>query len=177
MLIVWALLFVAFGVWAWRLTAMPMKAVAVGASVWAVLLLAGAQAGAVDAWQPVSYLTTSSHKLKDETHNEIRTTTLNATDKVLIDTPKVLVYVTADWCIECRVMERTLFTKRPAALADWQIVKLDITDTSADSRAILARYGLFGAPAFLYYKEGQLVDRQIGEVPRSAFEHALSAVN
>ncbi|PKG89349.1 cytochrome C biogenesis protein, partial [Psychrobacter sp. Sarcosine-02u-2] len=78
--------------------------------------------------------------------------------------PKVLVDVTAEWCIECRIMDKNLFHNRPAQMQDWQLVRLDITETTADSKAILARYKLFGPPALLYYQDGQLVNQQVGEI-------------
>ena len=62
-------------------------------------------------------------------------------------------------------------------MQDWQLVKLDITETTADSKAVLSRYQLFGPPALLYYIDGQLVNQQVGEIGRSEFEQTLSALN
>ena len=89
----------------------------------------------------------------------------------------MLVDVTAEWCIECRIMEKNLFTNRPVQMQDWQLVRLDITDTTEDSKAILARYQLFGPPSLLYYKDGQLVTKQVGEIGRQEFEKTLTTLN
>ena len=62
-------------------------------------------------------------------------------------------------------------------MQDWLLVRLDITETTEDSKAILARYQLFGPPALLYYQDGQLVNQQVGEIGRSAFEQTLEALN
>lgn len=74
-------------------------------------------------------------------------------------------------------MDKNLFTSRPAQMADWQLVRLDITDTTADSKAILARYQLFGPPTLLYYQDGELVNKQVGEVSRQEFEDTLTMLN
>ena len=74
-------------------------------------------------------------------------------------------------------MDKNLFTNRPAQMQDWQLVRLDITETTDDSKAILARYQLFGPPTLLYYVEGQLVTKQVGEVGRQEFEQTLTTLN
>lgn len=74
-------------------------------------------------------------------------------------------------------MDKNLFTSRPAQMVDWQLVRLDITDTTADSKAILARYQLFGPPTLLYYQDGELVNKQVGEVGRQEFEDTLTMLN
>ena len=74
-------------------------------------------------------------------------------------------------------MDKNLFTNRPAQMQDWQLVRLDITDTTEDSKAILARYQLFGPPTLLYYKDGELVNKQVGETGRAQFEQTLTELN
>ena len=104
-------------------------------------------------------------------------TTLAELDTITAANSNVLVDLTADWCIECRIMDKNLFTNRPAQMQGWQLVRLDITETTADSKAILARYKLFGPPTLLYYQDGQLVQKQVGEIGRSEFEQTLTALN
>lgn len=169
MLVLWALWLMMMAVFLYRLGRLPFVALGLVSGVWSALVMIGASLGSQDPWQPLSVLTTKDTQIK----SDIKVHTLQELDKILTSTPKVLIDVTADWCIECKIMEKTLFTNRPAALTDWQVVKLDITETTDDSRAILARYELFGPPALLYYQEGKLIQKQLGEVSRSDFELAL----
>ena len=104
-------------------------------------------------------------------------TTLAELDSIIAENPKVIVDLTADWCVECRIMDKNLFHNRPAQMQDWQLVKLDITETTADSKAVLARYKLFGPPALLYYRDGQFVQQQVGEIARADFEQTLTSLN
>lgn len=167
-LVLWALWFALFGVWAYRLRLLIARAVGFLALAWALCLMAGAGMGNTDAWRPL--MMSSAVK---QTHNDITVTTLTALDEKLSAHDKVLVDVTASWCVECRIMERTLFSDRPDELSEYQVVKFDITQTTEDSRALLARYGLFGPPALLIYHQGQLKEVLLGEVKRAEFIEAL----
>lgn len=171
MLLVWAVWFMAVAVFLYRLVKLPFRALGLISGLWSALLLVGVGLGGSDAWQPLAPLTAKQSQTPHKP--DIKIHTLAELDDILTRTPKVLVELTADWCIECKIMEKTLFANRPPALSEWQVVKLDITQTTEDSRAILMRYELFGPPALLYYQEGKLVQKQLGEVSRSDFELAL----
>ena len=58
----------------------------------------------------------------------------------------------ADWCIACKVMERSIFPAPPVAeaLARFDRWRLDLTANTAQDRALLADYGLFG-PRLFYF--------------------------
>lgn len=169
MLVIWAGWFVAMGLFLWQLAKAPLRVVGVLCLMWSACLMIGAAMGHINTWQPLQNAQHSGEHKPD-----IHIKTLDELDNILAGTPKVLVDVTADWCVECRIIENTLFTNRPAELADWQVVKLDITDTTEHSRAILARYQLFGPPVLLYYRQGNLELMQNGEVSRQEFETVLA---
>lgn len=135
-----------------------------------MLLVYGISIGSNDAWRPW-YLPKISQA---QSLPDIRVYTLDELDRVLSTHDRVLVDVTADWCIECRIMERTLFGDRPDELHAYQVVKLDITETNEHSRAILARYELFGPPALLIYHQGKLKQVLLGETKPDVFKAALS---
>lgn len=173
MLIIWAVWFAICAVWLFRMKNLASQGFALIAGLWTACLVAGASMGAVDAWRPLSPLsTTTTHT--SHAKSDLKITTLAELDPILANHPKVLVDLTADWCVECRIMERTLFTNRPAVLSDYQVVKLDITDTNEHSRAVLSRYDLFGPPALLIYKDNQLQTIMTGEVARRDFENTLA---
>jgi len=187
MLMVWALWFMIVATWAWSWLGkgrMLTQALGLIAGIWAACLIVGAALGNDDSLHPLASLSaapmvqsatgqaTTNSNTTDET-----ITTLAELDTIIAANPKVLVDLTADWCVECRIMDKNLFHNRPAQMQDWQLVRLDITETSADSKAILARYQLFGPPALLYYQDGQLVNQQVGEIGRLEFEQTLTRLN
>ena len=186
MLMVWALWFMVVAMWArsWLGKGrMLTQALSLIAGIWATCLIVGAALGNDDSLHPLASLsaapmmqtTASQPAMSNATDKTV--TTLAELDAIIAANPKVLVDVTAEWCIECRIMDKNLFHNRPAQMQDWQLVRLDITETTADSKAILARYQLFGPPALLYYQDGQLVNQQVGEIGRAAFEQTLTTLN
>lgn len=168
-LLIWAVWFTLLAIWLYNLKN-TIRLLCVLPLMWSMCLMLGFAAGATDAYRPLSGLI---HKTSLE-NNDLNIKTLQQLDEILQQNQKVLIKITADWCVECRVMERTLFTDRVPALNDYQVVKLDITETTDDSQAVLARYHLFGPPALLIYREGKLEQMLLGEVKRSDFEAVLS---
>lgn len=174
MLVIWAVWFAMTAVWLFRIKNMASHAFALVGVIWTACLVVGASMGVNDPWRPLSKLGTTATATIADARADIKISSLDELDPILASHEKVLVDVTADWCVECRIMERTLFTNRPEVLSNYQVVKLDITETNDDSRAVLARYGLFGPPALLIYQQGQLQTMLLGEVKRTDFETALA---
>lgn len=188
MLVVWALWFMVLATWAWSWLGkgrLLTQALGLIAGIWAACLMVGAALGNDDSLHPLASLSaapmmmTSANGVTGASNsaNDTHITTLAELDAILADNPKVIVDLTAEWCVECRIMDKNLFHNRPAQMQDWLLVRLDITETTENSKAILARYQLFGPPALLYYQDGQLVNQQVGEIGRSAFEQTLEALN
>ncbi len=187
MLMVWALWFMVVAMWAWSWLGkgrMLTQALGLIAGIWAACLIIGAALGNDDSLHPLASLsaapmmqTTSGQPMANNNATDEHITTLAELDTIIAANPKVIVDLTADWCVECRIMDKNLFHNRPAQMQDWQLVRLDITETTDDSKAILARYKLFGPPALLYYQDGQLTNQQVGEIGRSEFEQTLTALN
>lgn len=195
MLIAWGAWFmvVAMWLWSWQGRAeMFSRALSIVTAVWAVSLIAGAAMGNDDNWRPLASLnqnssvavinTTATNNNGGIAANQqqklqtVKVTSLAELSPIISSHDKVLVHVTAEWCIECRIMDRTLFANPPSDLSGWQIVKLDITETNEHSKEILAHYQLFGPPALLYYVNGELKVQQVGETKRDIFEQTLQAL-
>ncbi|MBF2719139.1 protein-disulfide reductase DsbD [Psychrobacter sp. NG254] len=188
MLMVWALWFMVVATWAWSWLGkarMLTQAISLMAGIWAACLIIGAALGNDDSLHPLASLSaapmmvqsTSGQPGNNDSTTDKTITTLAELDAIVAANPNVIVDLTAEWCIECRIMDKNLFHNRPVQMQDWQLVRLDITETTEDSKAILSRYKLFGPPALLYYKEGQLTQKQVGEIGRAEFEQTLDALN
>jgi thiol:disulfide interchange protein DsbD len=59
----------------------------------------------------------------------------------------------ADWCISCKVIEREVLPSPEVQqqLQDHQLIRFDMTASTAEQRALLDRYQLFGPPAILLF--------------------------
>jgi len=72
----------------------------------------------------------------------------------------------ADWCVACIEFERETLTDKTVQneLTDVVLIRLDVTKNSSDDAALLARYGLYGPPALIFYSPNgqELKPRVIG---------------
>ena len=85
----------------------------------------------------------------------------------------------ADWCISCKKIEREVFNSPQVGpqLADYHLVRFDMTDSTAAQRALLDRYQLFGPPAIqVFAGNGEEMHdlRVVGEIDAAGFSERLS---
>lgn len=91
----------------------------------------------------------------------------------------VLLDFYADWCVSCREMDRFTFSDPRVAnkLAGVQLLRADVTANSAEDKALLKRFGLFGPPGAIFFDD-QGVEvpgaRVIGFEPASRFLTSLA---
>jgi thiol:disulfide interchange protein DsbD len=59
----------------------------------------------------------------------------------------------ADWCISCKIMEHNVFSDPniKSSLNDFVLLQVDMTDNTADHKALLDHFGLFGPPSILFF--------------------------
>ncbi|MDN3555319.1 protein-disulfide reductase DsbD [Halomonas maura] len=135
--------------------------------VWGVTLVIGASRGAHDPWRPLAPRpadgpTAASAETGAPASPVTVVESLDALETALADgTRPALVNVTADWCISCKIMEREVFPAPPvvAALSGFRRIDVDVTDSDAESRALLDHLELFGPPSLLFF-DG---DREVRE--------------
>jgi thiol:disulfide interchange protein DsbD len=67
----------------------------------------------------------------------------------------------ADWCVDCVRMERRTFPDPAVAerLENFTLLKADITAYNDDHKAMLERFGLIGPPAYLFFADGEELER------------------
>ncbi|PVZ09777.1 MULTISPECIES: protein-disulfide reductase DsbD [unclassified Pseudomonas] len=59
----------------------------------------------------------------------------------------------ADWCISCKVIEHQVLpdAQVQAKLTGFERLRFDVTESNAEQRAVMDRYGLFGPPAIQFF--------------------------
>jgi thiol:disulfide interchange protein DsbD len=87
----------------------------------------------------------------------------------------------ADWCVSCKEMERLTFSdsRVQAAMRGMHLLQADVTANTADDRALMKRFGLFGPPGIVMFDaSGQEVAqaRTIGYQPPDTFLRRLAQV-
>ena len=86
----------------------------------------------------------------------------------------------ADWCISCKIIERNVLehpqVRELFAQGNYQLLRLDITENSAEHRALLNQFKLFGPPVIQFFAtNGDELEqlRVVGEVDAAEFVERL----
>lgn len=180
-LVLWAVLFVSCGIFMGALRRMPetarlklSKALGILLLVYGILCLIGASMGNDNVFAPLENMASSNtramtiHERTVKTLPQIKQAILKARGK-----PVILDFY-ADWCLACKVMERTTFKDDAVqrALNDFIFLKVDVTQNDKQDKAILKHFNVIAPPTFIFFdKEGNEVKsyRVIGETGSKDF--------
>jgi thiol:disulfide interchange protein DsbD len=126
--------------------------------LWGTMMLVGAAGGADDPWQPLKVYSGARTSSESATNHDAFTTIKDAAalDRELAAATAngqwVLVDYYADWCVSCKIMEKTVFGQSQVieALNGVRLLRLDVTADNEASRQLLERYKVPGPPTLLW---------------------------
>ena len=101
----------------------------------------------------------------------IEITDANFDEIVLKSDKPVLVDLWAEWCGPCRMVGPVVEELAKEYEGKAVIGKLNVDHNPNVS----LKFGIRSIPTLLFFKGGQLVDRQVGAVPKAALESKLKA--
>ena len=85
----------------------------------------------------------------------------------------VMLDFAAEWCSSCKEMEHLTFADAAvrAKMGEFVLVQADVTDNTDEERALTKRFGLFGPPGILFFKDAKEIKnaRVIGYQPPEKF--------
>lgn len=85
----------------------------------------------------------------------------------------VMLDFAAEWCSSCKEMEHITFADAgvKAKMGEFVLVQADVTENSDEERALTKRFGLFGPPGILFFKDAKELKsaRIIGYQPPEKF--------
>jgi len=161
-----------------------LRGVGVVLALWAASQMGGALSGGDSFLQPLRHLahsgggSTVAAAVDGPTFRRI--TRVDELEAALKDTTRpVVLDMAADWCVSCKEMEHLTFgaqAVRPR-LQRATLLQADVTANSADAKALLKRFGLFGPPAVIFFDASgkELPARTIGFEPPEVFARRLDA--
>jgi len=103
--------------------------------------------------------------------NEVKLSDATFENVVLKSDKLVMVDFWATWCGPCKMIAPTV--KQLAIDYKGKIVvgKLDVDQNQVTA----AQYGIDGIPAILFFKNGKLIDKQVGFVSKEVLENKIKA--
>ncbi|MCH1597575.1 MAG: protein-disulfide reductase DsbD [Pseudomonadales bacterium] len=190
-LALWAVFLVAGGVYLGALEFVPKQigqrfgqVVGLIMVFWGAACLLGASAGAVDPFKPLVGLASvgsSEQRQGGEVRWQPVKSTADVESVMASASGPVILDLYADWCISCKVMERTVFPEPAVAekLAQFTLLRADVTANDDQDQALLKRYGLFGPPSLVFFGEdgGEFEEFRVqGEVDAERLSAQLALV-
>ena len=94
-------------------------------------------------------------------------------DEVVIksETP-VIVDFSATWCGPCRTIEPFIEEISEEYAGKVKVAKVDVDDCIETS----ARFGIRNIPTVLYFKNGEVVNKNVGGAPKKVFVEKLQSI-
>jgi len=161
------------------------KAAGIAAALYGIVLAVGAASGAGDPFRPLANLAAgtggapgSSEALAFRsagTPAELQTEIAGRNGK-----PSLL-YVTADWCVTCAVIDRSVLSD-PAVqstLARFNLIKLDVSGNTPEQRQIMQGLQVVGPPTMIFVDpEGREATgtRLVGDVTKATLQASVEQI-
>ena len=96
----------------------------------------------------------------------------NFEEEVLKSDKKVLVDFWAEWCGPCKMMMPIVEEIATEYAGKLVVAKVD----TASSPGTAARFGIRHIPTILFFKNGEVVEKQVGATPKTALVERIKAI-
>lgn len=162
------------------------KGLGIAMVIYGTLLIIGSASGANDVFQPLKNLTVAQRT--DFQPDELQFTSIKGVDglKSALKTAyaqnkTVMLDFYADWCIECKRMEKSTFSDPLVRdqLRNTLLLQADVTPNDREDQNLLKSLGLYGPPAILFFSPSGTEKRQYritGYTDPTAFYNHLTEV-
>ncbi|WP_126443702.1 protein-disulfide reductase DsbD [Sulfuricystis multivorans] len=156
------------------------KGIGVTMLLYGAASLLGLLGGSRDPLQPLGFLRVSAQAtaaVSPAPTFEVVKSLAELNARVAAATKPVLLDFYADWCVSCKEMEKFTFAdpRVAAKMREFVLLKADVTANDEDDQALLKRFGLFGPPGTIFFRNGKEISnlRVVGYQPAEAFLQTL----
>ena len=81
----------------------------------------------------------------------------------LLKENKCVLKFSAEWCYPCKSLSQTIKNLEDESVSDIVFGEINIDEEFAED--IVSLYNIRGVPVLLFFKDGELVNRTIGNIP------------
>lgn len=178
-LVLWAALLIGAGTWIFS-AAQPgsgfqvlARASGIMALVYGVILIIGAASGSTDPLKPMFTLAGRSQSPAERKLQFTPVSSLPELQSQLqatVGEKPSLVYFTADWCVTCHTIERSVLTRRDVQerLQDFHLIKVDLSKLDASNAELMRQLRVAGPPTMVFF------DRHGREAPGTRLVGAVT---
>ncbi len=157
------------------------KAIGVLFLVYGALLFLGALSGSKSMFTPLDQFTSKNSviqgaSIEQPTTSQFQVIHSSAELDAILEANRdktVMLDFAAEWCSSCKEMEHITFADAgvKAKMGEFVLVQADVTDNTDEERALTKRFGLFGPPGILFFKNTKEIKnaRVIGYQPPEKF--------
>jgi len=137
-----------------------LKGAALLAFIYSVLLIVGSFSGAKSALNPLEGFKNAGGagvNLSKNEPNFITVSNLTELENAIKNSSKpVLIDFYATWCASCNELDEITFKDEAVLnkLANFTLLRIDVTKNSSDDAQIMKKFGLIGPPAILFFRAG-----------------------
>jgi thiol:disulfide interchange protein DsbD len=164
-LLLWALLFIGSGIYAGAMEPFKegvsgisklIKVFAVVLLGYGLILLVGAFSGGSSVLDPLKKLYSSHSVVGAVSSHPVFTKVKNKEElesAVAASNKPVLIDFSAAWCVACKELEEITFAdpQVQALMQKFTLLQVDVTENSADDKALQKDFGVVGPPAIIFY--------------------------
>lgn len=136
------------------------RAAGLAVAAWGIMLLIGLSMGAADPWRPLAPLASGSTPgVAGSAAAPVPAAVVTdpaglerAVKEAAARSRPAMIYFTADWCVICRQMDREVFADGQvgAALQNVDLIKVDVTNNTPETRQLMEAYGVVGPPTLIF---------------------------
>lgn len=160
------------------------KSVAVLIFIYSTTLFIGTMGGSTNLLKPLDFM--GGAKVISNTSSEVKfakATSIEELDRLLEANKgkKVLLDFSASWCASCKELDEKTFSNSSvqAKMAQFVLIRADISQNSATQKALSKKYGVFGPPVILFIDENSKVlesKRVVGFIEPDEFIKILDSI-
>ncbi|QBQ48593.1 protein-disulfide reductase DsbD [Brevundimonas naejangsanensis] len=163
------------------------RAAGLAVAAWGIMLLIGLSMGAADPWRPLAPLASRSAP------GDAGLGAAPVPAAVVVDSAGLeraiqeagarsrpaMIYFTADWCVICRQMDRDVFADDQvfAALQNVDLIKVDVTNNTPETRQLMETYGVAGPPTLIFLSAASEEPASTRLVGKTAVSKVLASLD